>query len=643
MFVVEKIKEIIEKEGTSLIFTNTRASAELVSSLLKEDGVKIGVHHSSLSKESRMDAEKKLMNGEYSAVVCTSSLELGIDIGRISCVVQVMSPRQVVKLVQRVGRAGHKVDEVSKGYIITTDIDDFCEGEAIAEKQKKGWLEKPVKFENSLDVLCHQVVGFMVQGEDNLERIYKIIIRSPLYRNFKKKEFERLIEFMKRIRLISNDDEHWYRTRRGLMYYFENLSMIPSRRHYLIINGENNRKIGRLDEEFIISNIDLGSKFICRGEAWIVNEFEEDGARGVLAPNSDSQRRIIVSRTTPDSSSIPAWMGELMPVSYEVAMRAGELRGETAKDTFLVEWDSNKVVIHTSCGNKVNETLGRVLLSLSSQASGSRIMLRADSYRIMFELEDRKDWRKIAENLKKLKPEWIKTVLEHSIKNSNQYIYRFSKVCQRFGVMKKNAEHSRRLVRKLAEEYDDTPISEETLSEFFTEKFDIERSEGIVRRITSGEIKINVVHGFSDASKRGLAFGGWGEFLTTKSEEEILKIVKDRLMSKEFSFKCMNCGKELGIFKVRNCSRLRCSKCGARYIAPRNVKEEYRHKKEWDERARIFIDYGQKGVMVIAGKGIGTRTAKRILSKYFSDEKDLLKKIIEEERTYLRTKQYWSK
>jgi len=136
----KEIKEILDKHRSVIIFVNTREMAELLSSRFKVwlPEYKIEIHHSSLSREVRERNEKIFKEGKIKAIIATSSLELGIDIGYIDAVIQYNSPRQVTRLIQRIGRAGHKLHEVSIGYIITTDIDDYAESLAI----KKFVLEK---------------------------------------------------------------------------------------------------------------------------------------------------------------------------------------------------------------------------------------------------------------------------------------------------------------------------------------------------------------------------------------------------------------------------------------------------------------------------------------------------------------------
>ncbi|MEM0286303.1 MAG: DEAD/DEAH box helicase, partial [Candidatus Methanomethyliaceae archaeon] len=159
------MRELIDENRSTLIFTNTRSEAEVLASRFRiwDINSPISIHHGSLSKSSRVEAETGLKRGELKGVVCTSSLELGIDIGTIDLVIQYNSPRQVTRLLQRVGRSGHWVGGTSKGVIVALDSDDALESIVIARRALREELEKVEIVEKPLDVLTHQIAGLIIE------------------------------------------------------------------------------------------------------------------------------------------------------------------------------------------------------------------------------------------------------------------------------------------------------------------------------------------------------------------------------------------------------------------------------------------------------------------------------------------------
>jgi ATP-dependent Lhr-like helicase len=176
---VRLVDEIVERHESTLVFVNTRQTAEGLGSRLKEYGTNVGIHHGSLSKESRVDVEDRFKSGDLDALMSTSSMELGIDVGRIDHVIQYQSPREVSRLLQRVGRAGHRRDETSRGTVITTHPDDTFEALAIARRAETGDVEPAAIHHGSLDTVANQIAGILMgTGEISARGCYEIITRA---------------------------------------------------------------------------------------------------------------------------------------------------------------------------------------------------------------------------------------------------------------------------------------------------------------------------------------------------------------------------------------------------------------------------------------------------------------------------------
>src|SRR3989441_840056 len=179
-----KILGLIEAHKSTLVFTNTREHAEaLASQLLALGAVGVKVHHGSLSRELREEAEKEFQAGSLRALICTSSLELGIDIGSVDFIIQYTSPRETTRLVQRIGRSGHTLGGTSRGIILTITPDDILESAVLIQRAKEGRLERPIIHEKALDVLAHQIIGMLMQQRRmTIEEILQLVRRSYPFR-----------------------------------------------------------------------------------------------------------------------------------------------------------------------------------------------------------------------------------------------------------------------------------------------------------------------------------------------------------------------------------------------------------------------------------------------------------------------------
>ena len=315
---IRRIKELIDAHKSILLFVNTRQMAETLSSRFNLMEMNfIDVHHSSLSKETRIDVETRFKNGEIKGIVCTSSMELGIDVGAVDLVIQYGSPRQVSKLLQRVGRAGHKTYLVSKGVILASD-EEICESAVIAKNALNYRIERSLIPEKPLDVLSHQIIGLsMESNEVSIEEAFSLFKKSYPYRNMSLEEFWRVLYFLESIKLIwINNGITYKRSKQGMFYYFENLSMIPDTKQYRVVEVGTGSSLGVLDENFIVSNIEVGGNFIVRGRTWKVLNIEEE--------------RIEVTETR-SVGAIPSWEGELIPVPLFVSRDVHEIFDDGSK------------------------------------------------------------------------------------------------------------------------------------------------------------------------------------------------------------------------------------------------------------------------------------------------------------------------
>ena len=188
--IIDYVKEL-KIHSPVLLFTNSRGESETLASVLKErTKMKIDLHHGSLSRQVREETETILRDGIPGIVVCTSSLELGLDLGSIDLVIHYGSPRQVSKFMQRIGRSKHNRSSSAKGLIITNHADDEFETKAIMQRIEESSIEEQKIHDLPFDVLAHHLVGLTKQiGDVSIETAFKMIKESYPFRNLTIDEF----------------------------------------------------------------------------------------------------------------------------------------------------------------------------------------------------------------------------------------------------------------------------------------------------------------------------------------------------------------------------------------------------------------------------------------------------------------------
>ncbi|MBN1896710.1 MAG: DEAD/DEAH box helicase [Candidatus Aenigmarchaeota archaeon] len=693
---LRRITELLGESQTSIIFTNTRQFAEVLSSRLKSiRSVSVETHHSSLSKQVRIDAERRLKDGELKALVATSSLELGIDIGEIDLTIQYMSPRHVSKLLQRIGRAGHSVGRTSRGVIISTDSDDIFESAVIARLALNGEIEKSDIYGMALDVLGHQIVGLTIdEYRIPAKKAFSIIRKAVPYEKLTYEKFMEVCLLLQRLRLIWVDEKFSDETilkRRidAFQYYYSNLSTIPDTRSYRIIDIASNSPVGTLDSEFIALHGSPGTSFIVKGQAWKIIDVQRNS---ILV---ESQKGI--------EAAIPAWEGELMPVPFAVAQGVGKLRREIAENlsggktravkfimnnypvdreaagkivdtiigqkkhgfvpddrSILIEYmrseEGYHVVINTCFGSLVNETIGRVLSILLTNRMGS-VGLQTDPYRIMVKLQYPR-WDDAINTFRYMEPDSVESIIDLSLPRSELFHWRFLHVANRLGIIDRGADFGKGYLAKVADAYMGTPAFEEALSEIKREKLDIVKSVEMLRDIHSGKIHLEVKNGMSPIGRMGLE-RKYEIVAPERPESEILDAVRKRIMESKLKLICSSCGDWELMVRVREDPNLQCPKCGARMIgvtpfwerhAAKIVKKDKMGEKLTAEEKRwlqylnntgtLVMNYGYPALKALAGRGVGWTTAKRILSE-FTDDEDLFRRILDAERKYAKTKRFW--
>src|SRR5215204_2668239 len=196
--IYNRLTELIKAHKTTIVFVNTRRLAERVSRHLAErlGEAAVTAHHGSLSKETRLDAERRLKTGQLQALVATASLELGIDIGHVDLVCQVGTPRRISTFLQRVGRSGHTVHGTPKGRLFPLTRDELVECTALLQSVRRGQLDRLVMRDKPLDVLAQQVVAESAGEDWDVEEMFHMVRRAYPYRDLERSEFDEVIQML---------------------------------------------------------------------------------------------------------------------------------------------------------------------------------------------------------------------------------------------------------------------------------------------------------------------------------------------------------------------------------------------------------------------------------------------------------------
>ncbi len=678
---LRKVLELIEKSNSCIVFTNTREFAEILAKRIKEvSDISIGIHHSSLSKEVRIKNEQDFKKGKLKALIATSSLQLGIDIGTVDLVIQYLSPRQVTQLIQRIGRSGHKVTDVSKGIIICSDVEDVLESSAIAKFAIKNKLEKLRIHENALDVLAHQIAGFVLDlNQIEVTKLYEIVRGVWPYRNLSFDDFYAVCKELESLRIVRITEGKLAKGSRIFDYYFSNLSTIPDTKQYKVYNIIDNAYVGNLDEEFVRLHCEEGSSFILNGEAYRVVSVEDN--KVLVEPSFAAE-------------AVPSWEGELIPVPYFVAQEVGKLRKmlisdkanqdilakeyrmdeEAIKqvsqffkkqksyatghdDQIVIEKLEDGYVINCCFGSLVNETLAKFISSFLSAKFGT-VEVRHDAYRI-FIRNPKISEQDIIEAFS-INPEHLKYYIQLSLENTNLFSWRFLHVAKRFGLIQQESQLTKSMLRRLIEEYRGTPVYKETIREIETEKMDIEQAERVLKQIKSGEIKIIISNKCSPLTKLAEQVMKFDITIPSEITTQILEVFKKRLLESEITLVCINCLMWERTYLVKEIpTHLRCGNCGSLLLAclkrngkayrifkkvskRKKLKEE--EMKIWEhikKSAELFLNYGKKACLVLAAKNVGPVTAVRILNQFYRDENEFYKTLLQKEIENIKARKFW--
>jgi ATP-dependent Lhr-like helicase len=665
------IRSLVEVHRSTLIFTNTRPLAEILANRFKalDETFPVTIHHGSLSRDRRLEAEKDLKQGELKGLICTSSLEMGIDVGHVDLVIQYNSPREVTRLVQRVGRSGHRIGEVSKGVVIVMDSDDALEAMAIARRARAMELEPTEVVRNPLDVALHQIAGLLIEyGEVRREELMRFLRSSHNFRDFPEEDLDLVLGFASSIGLLRVQGDRITRPANQKVlfsYYFDNLSMIPEERQYLVVEEGTNEPVGILDESFVAEYGEVGTRFILGGRPWVILSLSGD--------------RIYVAPLKEGEGAVPSWVGDEIPVPFEVAQEVGSIRRRYAEmrragadidsavsvlareysvpeedmrralaeveahlnlgipvptdRTVVVEGAGEYVVVHHCGGLRINRTIARLLVTHLAEELGAPVSVQSDPYRIVLRSRLLTP-EMVVEALSKLLSEEL---MRKAIEGSGVFRRRLIHVARKMGVVGKETSLLDVSAKQLVEALRGSAPYVEALRFTSVTDYDWPGAKRELERIGRGEVEVRVVKLPAPSPLAALTINRYlYEFETFAPERVhrvVLNMVKGRLMSERVTLLCVDCLSEAIRSDVGSLEpQPKCPSCGSRrlgliraeeglvssVIAKRGrslSSEERRVLREAERTAELVERYGKAAVVALVGRNLTLKDAERILSQ----------------------------
>lgn len=591
------LDDLIQENKTTLIFTNTRSGTERFVYNLKKmypmnyNDSNIMAHHSSLSKEVRLETENKLKEGKLKAVVSSTSLELGIDIGYIDLVVLINSPKSVARALQRIGRSGHRLHEKSKGRIIVTDRDDLVECSVLLKNAKEGKIDRISIPRNCLDVLAQHIYGMSIENPWDIDYAYDVICKSYCYKDLSRDDYEDVLSYMAgeypeleeryvyaKIWIDYKENTFGKRGKLARMLYSTNIGTIPDSSGVLVkYDGET---VGKIEAAFM-ERLKKGDTFVLGGRTYRFNY-----AKGMTI------------NVTPASGppTIPSWFSQQLPLSFDLAMEIQRFRSYMESkfeyrrskeeimefiydylyvDDFaansiyeyfveqykyakipsnrclLIEYyrgfgDRRFVIFHSLFGRKVNDALSRAVAYVVAQRYNTNITISISDNGFYLSSDSTIGG---LESFKELTPENFEMILTNSLNKTETLASRFRHCAgrslmtlRRYKGESKSAGRQQvrgKILLKFVQEMDENfPILKESRREALEDYMDVKNALKVIEMVNSGEMEIKTINtvipspfAFNLVSQGYLDVlnqNDKGEF-TKRMHQAILDQIKDKL------------------------------------------------------------------------------------------------------------------
>ena len=323
---LKELSGLLTSFRTTLIFTNTRSGAESIGMRLKQLLPKLArqieVHHASLDRQIRLDVEDRLKQGKLRAVVCSTSLEMGIDIGFIDLVVMISAPKGVSRALQRLGRSGHALNETSRAVLVASNINDLVECAATAKMMEARSLELVRIPGDAADVLAQHVVGMAASGDWTEDEVFALVRRSYPYRNMAREKFDGVLRYLEGGgaslegqygpvfgKIVRTGGRITLPGPRVARDYYQNIGTITSESMVRVKVGR--RKIGVVEQGFI-QKLNVGDVFVLNGRTIRLLSTRLLEAKAEWAPS--------------EMPTVPRWNAAKMPLASGLALEVTRLR-----------------------------------------------------------------------------------------------------------------------------------------------------------------------------------------------------------------------------------------------------------------------------------------------------------------------------
>jgi ATP-dependent Lhr-like helicase len=550
------LRERIREARSTLVFTNSRRLSEKITRLIN-DGAPREVawsHHGSLSRELRGAIEQRLKAGDLPALVATSSLELGIDIGALDQVLLVQSPRSLASAAQRVGRAGHAVGGVSRARFYPTHARDFLECAVAARAVLDGEIEPIQPVRAPLDLLAQWIVGMVAHERWSADDLFAFLRTSAPYHDLPRRQFDLVVEMLAgryadariaelRPRIAFDRLDGTIAARPGAARLVaQSGGTIPDRGYFQLRIEDSNARLGELDEEFVWER-SLGDTFLLGTQSWRIrritsNEVFVAPARGgaVLAPfwRADARDRGAVFserigrllERADRELDLPGFEASLAAdyaldaaAAAEIARQLRESRAALAgrlphrrRLVFEETLDRagagsvhpgdgrRQIVLYTFWGGTLNRPLALALAAAWEEGDGTSIETLADDDAVLLVLPAGADAREL---LSRVAPERLEALLRARLESSGFFGAQFRQNAQRALLLPRagprrrtplwvSRENAKKLLDAVAR-FDDFPVTLETWRSSLHDEFDLDGLRRRLEEVARGEIEIHSV------------------------------------------------------------------------------------------------------------------------------------------------------